>query len=305
MNAPTFLPRAFVQNRFVDFEDAKISVATHALQYGTAAFGGLRCSPNPQVSGQYLMFRLSDHCTRLSNSAKFLEYSLSAKHIEDTIIEFIRQNAPHTSFYIRPLAYVSDLNISPRVDGIKKDFLVYGLELGDYLSPDGVSVCFSSWQRQSDISFPLRGKITGAYITSSLAKSEAVARGFDDALMMNSQGKVSEGSGMNVFMVRDGVIYTPGVDQDILEGITRRSVIEVAKDMGYTVIERPIDKTELLIADEVFLTGTAAKVAPVKAIENYTLPDKKPVTTELQNMMNKITKGEVPQYEHWVTRVSE
>ena len=138
------------------------------------------------------------------------------------------------------------------------------MELGDYLSPDGVSCRISSWYRQEDRSLPLRGKISGAYITSSLAKTEAVESGFDEAILLNSQGKVSEASGMNIFLVRNGELITPGLDQDILEGITRDSVIQIAKDLGIKVIERAVDKSEFFIAEEVFLSGTAAKVTPVK-----------------------------------------
>ena len=147
----------------------------------------------------------------------------------------------------------SDLGIAPRLHNIETDFFIYCLELGDYLSPDGVSCRMSSWTRQEDRSLPLRGKISGAYITSSLAKTEASLSGFDEALLLNSSGKVSEASGMNLFIARNGELITPGVDQDILEGITRASVIELAKSFGINVIERPVDKTELFIADEVFL----------------------------------------------------
>jgi branched-chain amino acid aminotransferase len=158
--------------------------------------------------------------------------------------------------------YTSDLGISPRLHDVEKNFFVYGLELGDYLSPEGVTCRISSWYRQEDRSLPLRGKISGAYITSSLAKTEAVESGFDESILMNAQGKVSEASGMNVFIVRNGVLITPGHEQDILEGITRDSILTVARAMGIEVVERPVDKSELLIADEVFLSGTAAKSPP-------------------------------------------
>ena len=204
----------------------------------------------------------------------------------------MKKNRPDKSFYIRPFVYTSDLGIAPRLHKIEKDFFVYGLELGDYLSPDGISCRISSWSRQEDRSFPLRGKISGAYIASALAKTEAVASGFDEALLMNSQGKVCEASGMNVFIVRDGKLITPGSDQDILEGITRDSIITLAKHFGIEVIERPIDKTELLIADEVFLSGTAAKVTPVKQIENYTLPGDRPITEKLRDKLTAITKNQ-------------
>ena len=166
-----------------------------------------------------------------------------------------------------------------------------------------MSCRISSWTRQEDRSLPLRGKISGAYITSSLAKTEAVTSGFDEALLMNTRGKVSEASGMNLFLVRDGVLITPGVDQDILEGITRSSVIELAKHMGLEVIERPVDKTELCIADEVFLTGTAAKITPIRQLESTVLPTNRPVMDALRQRLVAITEGRDPEFGHWVTRI--
>jgi branched-chain amino acid aminotransferase len=151
---------------------------------------------------------------------------------------------------------------------------------------------------------PLRGKISGAYITSSLAKTEAVDSGFDEAILMNSQGKVSEASGMNIFVVRDGTIVTPGFEQDILEGITRDSILTIAKDMGIPVMERPIDKTELLIADEVFLSGTAAKVTPVKQIENYRLSTHRPITDKLRDKLSAITENRDRDYQDWVFTIA-
>ena len=161
----------------------------------------------------------------------------------------------------------------------------------------------SSWSRQEDRSLPLRGKISGAYITSSLAKTEASLSGFDEALLLNSSGKVSEASGMNLFIVRDGDLITPGVDQDILEGITRASVIELAKSMGLNVIERPVDKTELFIADEVFLTGTAAKITPIKQIESTELVGERPIMEKLKSKLIAITEGRSKDYDSWVTRI--
>ena len=161
----------------------------------------------------------------------------------------------------------------------------------------------SSWTRQEDRSLPLRGKISGAYITSSLAKTEASLSGFDEALLLNSSGKVSEASGMNLFIVRNGELITPGVDQDILEGITRASVIELAKSFDINVIERPVDKTELLIADEVFLTGTAAKITPVKQIESTNINNDRPIMNKLKNKLIEITEGRSQDYDNWITRI--
>ena len=295
-----FLPVAYFEHKFVPFKEANLSIATHALHYGTGAFGGMRWIPNPDDPKQVLLFRLDRHAKRLSNSAKFLNYDLPADKIQQVIIDFVKQNKPDKSFYIRPFVYTSDLGIAPRLHKIEKNFFIYGLELGDYLPPDGISCRISSWYRQEDRSLPLRGKISGAYITSSLAKTEAVESGFDEAILMNTQGKVCEASGMNIFVVRDGKIITPGLDQDVLEGITRDSVITIAKDMGLEVIERSVDKTELFIADEVFFSGTAAKVTPVKQVETYTLPNERPITEQIKTKLTAITANQVPEYADWV-----
>ena len=298
-----FLPYAWFQGRCVPFEDAKVSVATHALHYGTGAFGGMRAIPDPIKPGGMLLFRADRHARRLSQSAHLLLADLSEETVMEALIAMLHANKPTKPIYLRPFVYTSDLGIAPRLHNIETDFLIYGLELGDYLSPDGVSCRISSWTRQEDRSLPLRGKISGAYITSSLAKSEAVASGFDEALLMNTRGKVSEASGMNLFIVRDGQLITPGVDQDILEGITRASVIELARGMGIEVIERPVDKTELFIADEVFLTGTAAKITPIRQLESTVLSQQRPLMEALRSKLVAITEGRDEQYAHWVTRI--
>ena len=295
-----FLDTAYFQNKFVPFKEANISIATHALHYGTGAFGGMRGLPDPENPDRILLFRLDRHCSRLSDSAKLLNYDLPADKISQVIIDFVRKNKPSKPFYIRPFVYTSDLGIAPRLHKIEKDFFVYGIELGDYLPPEGISCRISSWYRQEDRSLPLRGKISGAYITSSLAKTEAVESGFDEAILMNSQGKVCEASGMNIFMVRNNKLITPGFNQDILEGITRDSVLTIAKDLGIEIEERAIDKTELFVADEVFLSGTAAKVTPVKRIESYHLSTQRPFTEKIKHKLTSITKNQEPKYQDWI-----
>lgn len=299
-----FLPIAYFKNQFVPFAEANVSIATHALHYGTGAFGGLRGIPDPQNPNQVLLFRLDRHCQRLSNSAKLLNFELPADKIQACIVDFVKKNRPTTSFYIRPFVYTSDLGIAPRLHNIEKDFFIYGLELGDYLSPDGVSCRISSWYRQEDRSLPLRGKISGAYITSSLAKTEAVESGFDEAILLNSQGKVSEASGMNIFLVRNGELITPGYEQDILEGITRDSILSIARSLGINTIERPVDKSELFIADEVFLSGTAAKITPVKRIETYATPKTRPITDRLRDKLTAITENRDADYRDWVFAIA-
>ena len=298
-----FLPYAWFGGRCVPFAEATLSVATHALHYGTGAFGGMRAIPNPADGQEILLFRADRHAKRLSQSARLLLTELTEETIHSAIHQFLQANKPTCPVYLRPFVYTSDLGIAPRLHNIETDFLIYGLELGDYLSPEGVSCRISSWTRQEDRSLPLRGKISGAYITSSLAKTEAVKSGFDEALLLNSRGKVSEASGMNLFIVRDGVLITPGVDQDILEGITRASVLELAQAMGIPTLERPVDKSELFVADEVFLSGTAAKVTPVRRVENTDLSGDRPVMNAIRERLTAITEGRDPEYDHWVTRV--
>ena len=299
-----FLPYAWFQNQCVPFEEARISIATHALHYGTGAFGGMRAIPDPQQADTMLLFRADRHARRLSQSARLLLTDLTEETILTSLTAMLRANQPDQPIYLRPFVYTSDLGIAPRLHDIETDFLIYGLALGDYLSPEGVSCRISSWTRQEDRSLPLRGKISGAYITSSLAKTEAVQSGFDEALLLNSRGKISEASGMNLFLVRDGELITPGVDQDILEGITRASVIELAKAIGIPVVERAVDKTELFIADEVFLTGTAAKITPIRQIESTVLRHDRPIMQSLKSKLVAITEGRDPAFEHWVTRIA-
>ncbi len=298
-----FLPYAWFNGECIPFAEAKISIATHALHYGTAAFGGMRAIPNPTDKNEFLLFRTEKHIKRLTQSAKFLLTELKEDYVSNALEKIIKINKPDKPIYIRPFVYTSDLGIAPRLHNIETNFFIYCIELGDYLSPDGVTCRMSSWSRQEDRSLPLRGKISGAYITSSLAKTEASLSGFDEALLLNSRGKVSEASGMNLFIVRDGDLITPGVDQDILEGITRASVIEIARSMGLNVIERPVDKTELFIADEVFLTGTAAKITPIKQIESTKLVGDRTIMKKLKSKLIEITEGRSKDYDSWVTRI--
>ncbi len=298
-----FLPYAWFGGQCVPFAEATLSVATHALHYGTGAFGGMRGIPNPADPEEVLLFRADRHARRLSQSARLLLHELPEETIHAAIRAFLKANRPTCPFYMRPFVYTSDLGIAPRLHDIQTDFLIYGIELGDYLSPEGVSCRVSSWTRQEDRSLPLRGKISGAYITSSLAKTEAVRSGFDEALLLNSRGKVSEASGMNLFLVRDGMLITPGVDQDILEGITRASILELARGMAIPVLERAVDKTELFVADEVFLTGTAARVTPIRRIETMDLVGPRPIMERLRDRLTAITEGADSEYEHWITRI--
>lgn len=299
----TFLPKAYLNGKFIDFEDANVSIATHALHYGTAAFAGMRGWVDVNNPSETVLFRLKDHAKRLADSAVYLQAEFTPQQIEKAITQFVEQNKPEKPYYIRPLVYLSDLGIAPRVHDAAKDLLIYGLEAGEYLNKDGVSLCFSSWARQPDSSIPLRAKISGAYVTSSLAKSEAIARGFDEAILLRTDGKVAEASAMNLFIVRNKTLITPGVEQDILEGITRRSILRLAKELKIQVVERPVDKTELYIADEVFVCGTMAQVTPVRRVESTQLSSDNPITRQLAEKFSAITRGADEEYEGWLTRI--
>lgn len=292
-----FLPNAYVRGSIVPFAEAQVSIATHALHYGTAAFAGMRAQPH---DGAITLFRPELHFKRLSDSAKLLGHQLSAEQIEAAVSEFIAANPPDQPYYLRPLVYASDLGIAPRLHNLEFDLLIYGIRMGEYLSADGITCCFSSWTRGEDRAMPLRGKISGTYVSSALAKTEAVGRGFDEAIFLNSRGKVAEGSAMNIFMVKNGELVTPPVTADILEGITRRSLIEIAREQRMTVVERDIDKSELLLADEVFFSGTAARVAPVTRIEQYELPGERPVTDRLSQELKAIVDQQSGSHQDWL-----
>jgi branched-chain amino acid aminotransferase len=286
-----FLPKAYVKGAIVPFEEAQISIATHALHYGTAAFAGMRVYPNAKDEQNPLLFRPDLHIQRLARSAKLLGFPISEQDIATGIKAFVTSNPTGEPYYMRPLIYASDLGVAPRLHNLESDLLIYGVAMGKYLSTDGISCCFSSWVRGEDRSLPLRGKISGTYVTSALAKTEAINRGFDEAIFFNSRGKLAEGSAMNLFLVKDGVLITPSVTQDILEGITRRSVLELARELSIPVEEREVDRSELLIADEAFLTGTAAQIAPISKVEQYEVSASNPVTQKIQQALASILDG--------------
>ena len=300
---PKFWPLAYFDGDYIPFHSAKLSIATHALQYGTAALAGIRGRPNPLNPNQILVFRLDRHCQRLSQSAQLLGFSFPSPEIESILRDLIRQCCPIEPFYIRPLTYASALGISPRLHDVNPQLLMYGMTLGEILPATGIRCRISSWMRPSDRSMPLRAKLTSSYINSALGKTEAVASGFDETIFLNDQGKVCEASGMNIFLVRSGVLITPQVNQDILEGITRDSLIAIANALNIPVQERAVDRSELLLADEVFLCGTAAQLVPVQQIENYRLPQSHPITDALKASMEEIVEGKSDRFQEWISIV--
>jgi branched-chain amino acid aminotransferase len=294
------LPYAWFDGGLVPVAEAMVPLSTHGLQYGTSAFSGMRTITE---DGEALVFRLDEHAKRLSRGAQLLNGSITTDYIERAILEFVAKNAPRVPAYIRPFVYAAGTDPVPALHHAEKKLGIYGFEFGSYLAAEGARMTFSSYPRVPDISLPARGKIGGAYWTSSAAKTEAQLRGFDDAIMLNMSGKVAEGSGMNIFLVKDGVLITPDKNQDILEGITRDSILKIARKLGIPTEERVVDRSELLFADEVFLTGTAAGMAPVRAIEALEFGISGPITVTLQGALAEAIRGKLAGFEDWVTRV--
>ena len=301
-------PYAFFQNEFVKIEDAKVSIMTNALQYGTGFFGGIRGYYNADEKAIYV-FRIEDHIKRFVSSANILgcDFPYTKAKLKEIVIELIKKNAPRTNAYLRPFAYVGNTNLGPNLADTTLDFALYMIPLEEYLPVNkGLSVMVSSWRRISDNAIPSRGKISGAYINSALARQEAHENGYDEAIMLSESGHVCEGSAENIFLVRDGVVITPAVTDDSLEGITRRSILQIAKDVSIPTETRGIDRSELYIADEVFFTGTGCQVAWISSIDKRIIGDGKigPITKKLQETFFSIVQGKNKEYIDWCTRIN-
>lgn len=306
MESP-LLPYAFFEGEIVPSDQAKVSVATHALQYGTGAFGGIRGYLD-QDGRTINIFRLDAHVQRLLQSGVLLRAQLpySVEDVCGIITDLVRRNAPRQNVYIRPFIYKADLSLTPRLTNLRDDLAIYMLPLDDYLDLSRpLRLMVSSWQRIEDNIIPSRGKITGGYINSALAKDEAAEGGYDDAIMLNQHGKVAEGSAANLFIVRNGTLVTAPVTSDILEGITRRSIVEFARDAGIPVEERAIDRSELYIAEEVLLCGTGVQIAAVGSIDGRPIGDgqRGPITEKLQEIYFSLLRGAESPYRHYLTQV--
>jgi branched-chain amino acid aminotransferase len=303
-----YLSYVFFQDRFCNKNEAKIPIMTNALQYGNAIFGGIRGYFNKNKQKLYI-FRLEDHYRRFLASLRILgvkiDYSLD--QLKEITLRLAEKNKPKTDVYFRPFAYASSLNISPNLEQDKKfAFALYMLPLGEYLSiGKGLRVMISSWRRVSDNAIPSRAKIAGAYINSSLARGEATALGFDEAIFLTEDGHVAEGSAENLFIVRDGILVTSPKTDEILEGITRRSIIQIAKDLKIPVEERRIDRSELYVADEAFFSGTGVQVAWIAEIDGRRLGEGKrgPITAKIQDLFFQVVRGETKKYSFWRTEI--
>jgi len=294
-------PYAYFHKQFVPLAEAKISILTHALHYGTACFEGIRGNWNAEQE-QLFLFRIKDHYARILKGCRILKMNLpySADDMCQLTVKLVEKSGYREDVYIRPLAYKSSEAIGVRLHDLEDDFFIIVATLPAYLDADeGVRCCTSSWRRVDDTMIPARGKITGIYVNSALAKTEANERGFDEAILLNHDGHVSEGSGENIFFVLEGKLVTPPSSDNILLGVTRDTIIQLARnELGIETLEMSVDRTELYLADEVFFTGTAAHVSPVLEIDHRKVGK---VTKELQRLYFDVIKGKNPKYLNWCT----
>ena len=303
----------YFNGEFIPLSEAKINIQTHAFQYGTGIFEGIRGYWNPENKTMFI-FKMKEHYERLLNNCKILmlEAGKSTDELCNLTTELIKKNKPTTDTYIRPNVYKAGTTIGPSLlnkEGKNPTGLsIYTIPLGDYVdTAKGLHVCVSSWTRVEDNAIPPRGKIQGSYVNTALAKTDALLNSFDDAIVLSSDGHVSEGSAMNLFLVRNGKLVTTPVSDNILEGVTRSTIMELAKnEFGIETEIRKVDRTELYICDEVFFCGTGAQVSPITKIDHRNVGNGKIglISKKLQDLYFNVVRGKKKEYSKWLTAVS-
>jgi branched-chain amino acid aminotransferase len=299
---------AFFHGQFVPIEEAKVSIMTHAFNYGTGCFEGIRAYWNEDHEELYV-FRMKEHYHRLLHSARILQIKLpyTVEELGALTVELLRKEGYREDAYIRPLAYKSSEGIGVRLHDLEDDLAIFAVPFGRYIErEEGARAGVSSWRRVDDNAIPARAKITGAYINSALAKSDAVLSGYDEAIVLTQSGHVSEGSAENLFLLKNGRLLTPPVTEDILEGITRATVMEIAREeMSIWTTERRIDRSELYTADEAFFCGTGVQIVAIVEIDHRPIGNGKigPVVSQLRQLYFDIVRGKVPKYREWCTPV--
>ncbi|MCH8198848.1 MAG: branched-chain amino acid transaminase [Chloroflexi bacterium] len=298
---------AFFKGEVIPLVDARVNVMTHALHYGTGIFEGIRGNWN-QEKGAVYIFRLREHYQRLLRGCRLLMLDIpySLDDLCRITVDLVERNGHREDIYIRPLAYKSaEMVANLKLQDLASDFTLITVPFGNYLGSDLLRCCTSSWRRVDDPMMPARLKISGIYVNSILAKTEATLAGFDEAIILNQDGHVCEGTGENIFIVDNGVLITPVLEDNVLPGITRDTVIQLAQsELGLQVVERTVDRSELYLADEIFLTGTAAHVTPVVELDNRPIADGKagPISAKIREMYFNIVVGRDPKYLHWCTQ---
>ena len=298
---------AYFHGDFVPLAEARISVMTHAFNYGTAVFEGVRCYWNAEQQQLYGL-DLLPHFQRIHRSARLLQMELlqTPEELAGITVELLRRDGLREDAYIRPIAYKSSESIGVRLHNLESDLTIFAVPFGKYIDTElGIRAQVSTWRRTDDNAIPARNKITGSYVNGAFAKSEAQGNGFDEAIMLTHDGHVSEGSAENLFIVRAGILITPPTTDNILEGITREHIMNMAGDLGIPVTERSIDRTELYAADEVFLCGTGAQLAPVVEIDRRPVGTGKvgPITRRLHQLYFDAVRGKSDLYRDWLTPV--
>lgn len=303
------LPRhAFFRGHIVPYAEARVGVLTHALNYGTAVFAGIRAYWNAE-EGELFVFRPRDHFRRFLESARLLgmELGFSDESLAAALIELLRVELYREDCYARPLAFYGDESVGVRLHNLSPEVSIVAMPYGRYLdNEESLHLTISSWRRIDDNMIPARGKIAGAYVNSALAKSDAQRAGFDDAIVLTQSGHVSEASAANVFLVKNGAAVTPPITDNILEGITRRTVLELLRqELGLTVLERPVDRTEIYLADEIFLCGTGVQIGAVTRVDHRPIGAGKmgPVVGDLRKLYFDVVRGRRREYRHWCAPV--
>src|SRR5881397_3176498 len=297
---------AYQDGVFKRLADAHVSLATHALNYGTGVFEGIRAYWNA-TQEQLYVFRLREHFERMRDNCKLLRIELPGDSavLSEVTLELLRKNEFRTDVYIRPLAYIAARSIKVALHDLRSGFGMFAFPIGAYLPTSGLAARTATWRRTADDAIPARGKLTGAYINTALAVDEAHDFEADEAIFLTADGHVSEGGGANVFMVRDGALVTPPVTDDILEGITRDSILQIAAELGILVQERQIDRTELYLAEEVFFCGTGAQVAPCVKIDGRVVGEGEigPIAKKIGEVYFGIAHGDDKAHPEWRTGV--
>ena len=301
-------PYAYIRKKMCKTSQAVVPIQCKAVQYGLGCFTGMRGQWNSEKKNLYL-FRLEDHFNRLSESAKIIgmKFDYTFPKFKKVIVDLIKKNKAKEDIYLRPTLYAAATTLTPRFDNPDDDLAVYMISLKDYFKSDnGLNVCISTYRRFDDDMFSTKAKITGAYANSALAKTEAVLNGYDEGIFLNRDGKVCEASGANVFAVKNGKVVTPPLSSNNLNGITRRTVIELFKnEMGIEVKEEDFDRSTLYTFDELFFSGTAAKISWIKAVDRRKIGTGKmgKYTKKVKALFDQITAGRLPKYDKWLTEI--
>jgi branched-chain amino acid aminotransferase len=298
----------YFEGGFVPMRDAKVSVMTHAFMYGTATFEGIRAYWN-QEQGKLYGLKLREHAERLRQSARilFMEDVPSTDDLVGLIVETIRRNGFREDAYIRPCIYKSTRAIGVRLHHLDNELTIVAIPFGSYIDAEaGCRVMTSSWRRNADEALPARGKIVGGYVNMAFQKSEAELNGFDEAIVLTADGHVNEASAANLFVLRDGVALTPPVNDDILEGVTRKAILEMLGNEGVPIEIRSIDRSELYVADEMFLCGTGVQISPVIEIDHRPVGDGTPgrVGKLVRKTYFEAVRGRLSEYAHWLTEIA-